>query len=95
MARARVGERQADGQAEPRRGGVDADEALGVVDPGDRRERRAPGQRRGDAARGPSPDAAARAREIAGSSKHPLLVPPFEPHRARRVVPAAPCSRDP
>ena len=39
MARAGVREREADGEAEPSRGGVDADEALGVVDPGDRRER--------------------------------------------------------
>ena len=69
MARARVGEREADGQAEPRRGGVDADEPLGVVDPGDRRERRAWVNGARDAARGRSPDAAARAREIAGSSK--------------------------
>ena len=39
MAGARIRKREADSQAEPSRGGVDADEALGVIDPGDRRER--------------------------------------------------------
>ena len=46
MTRARVGKRQADGQSEPRGLGVDANQALGVVDLGDGRERRAPCQRR-------------------------------------------------
>ena len=41
MARARVRQRQSGRQAEPRGVGVDADEPLGVLDPGDRRERRA------------------------------------------------------
>ena len=41
MARARVRQRQAGRQAEPRGVRVDADEPLGVLDPGDRRERRA------------------------------------------------------
>ena len=41
MTRARVGKRQASGQSEPRGLGVDANQALGVVDLGDGRERRA------------------------------------------------------
>ncbi len=41
MARARVRQREAGRQAEPRGVRVDADEPLGVLDPGDRRERRA------------------------------------------------------
>ena len=42
MTRARIGERHAQGQSEPRGLGVDANQALGVVDLGDSRERRAP-----------------------------------------------------
>jgi len=42
MARARVGERQAGREAEPRGGRVDADEALRVVDLGDDDEGRRP-----------------------------------------------------
>ena len=42
MTRARVGKREADGQAKPRRLGVDANQALRIVDLGYRRERRPP-----------------------------------------------------
>ena len=69
MARARVRQREAGRQAELCGVGVDADEPLGVLDPGDRRERRRPVNGLAAAGRGPSPDAAAREREIAGSSK--------------------------
>ena len=85
MAGARIRKREADSQAEPSRGGVDADETLGVIDPGDRRERGA----RVDPME--SPRAVRRQtrqpeREKSSGRHNSLLVPPLEPHRARRVV---------
>ena len=62
------GSERPEAQAEPRGLSVDADEPLRIVDFGDRDQRRRLDQRGLAAARGRSPDAAARGREIAWSS---------------------------
>ena len=84
MAGARVRQREAGRQAEFCGVGVDADQPLGILDPGDRHERRRPvsGLAPPGAVRRQTRQPERRNRRVV---KSPLLASPFEPDRAAHV----------